>query len=134
MSNLYACKLKLLILFFSVDEKLYEAQVFEVKDDWKIRVETTKKIMQIGGDNKEFTEATVTRIKEDANGQVEEKVLKPKDTKTYKYDTEGMRAKALRFAREFLSLTKESIEVAKEGTSLAKDIASLNIGNDTNAA
>ena len=114
-------------MFFSVDEKLYEAQVFEVKDDWKIRVETTKKIMQIGGDNKEFTEATVTRIKEDANGQVEEKVLKPKDTKTFRYDTEGMREKILQFARDFLPVLKDTFGVAREAAGFVGDLT-LGVG------
>ena len=99
-------------MFFSVTEKLFEASVFEVKNHWKIKVEVTKKIMEVEGKNVQFTFANLTRTKE-VNDQEEEIVLLPTDVKTFKYDDETMREKILKFARDFLPVAKQAGEVAR---------------------
>ena len=85
------------------NDKLYEAQVFKVKNHWKIRVE----IERTKRDNEEFKKTKVVRIKE-VNGQVEEEVLEPMDLKNFEVDNETMREKILQFARDFLFVAKES--------------------------
>ena len=80
--------------------------MFELKNDWKIRVEVTKEI----SDDVEYSWAKVIRVEE--NGTEEE--VQPTKLETFDCDQEGMLEKALQFARSLLFDREEQSDAVLE--------------------